>query len=96
VASQGNELQDNDTAPPALKAEETDALANSDQMEGFYQHLELVLNEIGFLKTAHPRKLMRRLKRLYNRARMSVVELNIMRGVLSGIQAYGTKSKEKE
>jgi len=61
-------------------------LATADQLAGFYQHLQDVLLELEFLDPQHPRKMMRRLKRLYSRANMSQVELNIMRGILSLIQ----------
>lgn len=60
--------------------------ATSEQMELFYQHLFDVIREIGFLNEDHPRKMMRRLRRLFNRTQMDDVEMNIMRGILSTIQ----------
>jgi len=65
---------------------EPDLYATSEQFQFFYEHLEKVLTDIGFLDPKHPRKMMRRLKRLFNRTRMSLVEMNIMRGILSGIE----------
>ena len=65
--------------------------ANSEQLEHYYKHLESVLMDIGFLDPHHPRKMMRRLKRLFNRSRLSLVELNIMRGILSGIEKFKKK-----
>lgn len=56
-------------------------------MERFYQHLEQVMIEIGFLDPARPRHLMRRLRRLYNRARPDQNEMNILRGILTAVQA---------
>jgi len=61
-------------------------LASADQLAGFYQHLEQVLVDLEFLDAQHPRKMMRRLKRLYSRAQLRQVELNILRGILSLIQ----------
>lgn len=59
--------------------------ASSGDMEMFYQHLERVLIGSGFLKEDNPRYLMRRLRRLYSRARLDQNELNIMRGILSAV-----------
>ncbi|MCZ6559384.1 MAG: RNA methyltransferase, partial [Gammaproteobacteria bacterium] len=42
--------------------------AAADAMQRFYQHLEEVLLENGFLDPDNPRQLMRRLRRLFNRA----------------------------
>lgn len=64
-------------------AEET---ATADEMEGFFNHLFAVLVEIGFLSADHPRKMMRRLRRLFNKARPDKVEMNVLRGILSTVQ----------
>ena len=77
--------------PTADDSEITAAQATSEQMELFYEHLFQVITEIGFLSQDHPRKMMRRLRRLFNRARLDVVELNIMRGILSTVQKWGKK-----
>jgi tRNA C32,U32 (ribose-2'-O)-methylase TrmJ len=42
--------------------------------------------EIGFLDPTRPRHLMRRLRRLYNRARPDQNEMNILRGILTAMQ----------
>lgn len=59
--------------------------ATMDQIEDFYQHLQHVLGDIEFLKTQQPKKLMRRLRRLFQRAKMSQVEVNILRGILTAM-----------
>jgi tRNA (cytidine32/uridine32-2'-O)-methyltransferase len=61
-------------------------LASSEDMQRFYQHLEEVLQQIGFLDPDNPRYLMRRLMRLFNRADMDDNEMNILRGILTAIQ----------
>lgn len=61
-------------------------LASSEDMQRFYQHLEEVLQQIGFLDPANPRFLMRRLMRLFNRAGLDDNEMNILRGILTAIQ----------
>jgi tRNA (cytidine32/uridine32-2'-O)-methyltransferase len=62
--------------------------ATADEMEKFFVHLEEVLGAVDFLKMNAPRKLMTRLRRLFFRARLDVMEVNILRGMLSAIQAY--------
>jgi tRNA (cytidine32/uridine32-2'-O)-methyltransferase len=59
--------------------------ASATDMELFYQHLERVLLGSGFLNPGNPRNLMRRLRRLFNRARLDENELNIMRGILTAL-----------
>jgi TrmH family RNA methyltransferase len=53
------------------------------QMEQFYTHLEQTLIELEFLDPENPRQLMRRLRRLFNRARPDQNEINILRGILT-------------
>ena len=55
-------------------------------MERFYRHLEEVLVESGFLDRTKPRRLMRRLYRLFNRACLDENELSILRGILTAVQ----------
>lgn len=61
-------------------------LATAQEMESYFQHLQTVLIELDFLKPNAPRKLMTRLRRLYFRARPDVMEMNILRGILTAIQ----------
>lgn len=57
-----------------------------EQLEGFYAHLERVLDELGFLHQRSPELLMRRLRRLFGRARPSGTELDVLRGVLTAVE----------
>ena len=61
-------------------------LASGKEMELFYEHLEDVLLETGFLNPINPKQLMRRLKALFNRAQLDDNEVNIMRGILTSYQ----------
>lgn len=70
--------------------------ATAAEMERFFEHLENVLIEIDFLKANAPRKLMTRLKRLFYRTRPDVMEMNILRGLLSAVQETIHKSPQKE
>jgi len=56
------------------------------QMELFYTHLEQTLRDIEFLNPEQPRRLMMRLRRLFNRARPDQNEINILRGILAASQ----------
>ncbi len=67
---------------PATDWEPVDA----GQMERFYEHLEDTLKHIRFLNPAHPKRLMMRLRRLFNRARPDQNEMNILRGILAAAQ----------
>jgi TrmH family RNA methyltransferase len=70
----------------ALPEYEVDApLASSADMEHFYAHLERTLTASGFLDPDNPRHLMRRLRRLFLRARPDQNELNILRGILTSM-----------
>lgn len=60
--------------------------ATAEEMELFYRHLEEALIAVGFLDAANPRQLMRRLRRLFGRARPNHNELNILRGILTAVQ----------
>lgn len=61
-------------------------LATADEMEKFFNHLQEVLVQIDFLKMNAPRKLMTRLRRLFFRTRPDVMEMNILRGMLTAVQ----------
>jgi tRNA (cytidine32/uridine32-2'-O)-methyltransferase len=60
--------------------------ATSEEMEHFYAHLEKVLTDIEFLDPDNPRHLMRRMRRLFIRARPDKNEVNILRGVLTAVE----------
>ncbi|WP_086110593.1 tRNA (cytosine(32)/uridine(32)-2'-O)-methyltransferase TrmJ [Xenorhabdus vietnamensis] len=62
-----------------------------EDMERFYQHLEQVLNESGFIRKAHPGQIMNKLRRLYARARPETQELNILRGILTSVERWSKK-----
>ena len=62
------------------------AAVTNEEMEGLYVHLKEALTDIGFLDETAPKLLMRRLKKLFNRAQPDRSELNILRGILSAAQ----------
>lgn len=73
------------SSPPPL-LQDKEPLASTGEMAHFYAHLEQILLETGFLNPANPRHLMRKLRRLFNRAQPTRNEVNILRGILSSVQ----------
>ncbi len=63
-----------------------DVPASAEEVEGFFRHLQQTLVALEFLDPENPRLLMRRLRRLFNRAEMEKVEVNILRGILTSVQ----------
>lgn len=63
------------------------ALATAGEMESFYGHLERTLYDVRFL---HEKKtgpsVMRRLKRIFNRAMLEKKEIHLLRGILTAVQ----------
>lgn len=57
----------------------------SEDLEGFYSHLEQTLIKTNFIIAKHPGMVMTKLRRLYNRARPESAELNILRGILASV-----------
>lgn len=73
---------------PLLEAGQGPGPATGHEMEGYYAHLERIMLKTGFLDPERPRQLMRRLRRLYQRARPDANEINILRGILSAIERH--------
>lgn len=76
-------LPEGRAGPPREPGEEP---AAAEAVEGFYDHLQATLLELGFLDAQNPRHLMRRLRRLFNRIRLSHNEVQILRGILAAAQ----------
>ncbi|CAM3054855.1 methyltransferase [Legionella steigerwaltii] len=73
-------------APKAEVALRQDEYATADEIEQFYEHLKKVFIEIQFLKASNPRRLMQRVRRLFNRVNLEKMEVNLLRGMLSQVQ----------
>lgn len=72
---------------------ETYAPATASEMELYYEHLERVLLQTGFLDPDNPRVLMRRLRQFYNRSLPDRNELNILRGILTSVEKPKQRKK---
>ena len=67
-------------------------LASFEELEGFYIHLEQVLDHIDYFDENRPKSLlMRRLRRLFGRSYPEKEEVSILRGILKGIKPYNKK-----
>jgi TrmH family RNA methyltransferase len=64
--------------PPA-----TSALAPAKDIENFYEHLQKVLQEIGFIEGDRPDRMMSSLRQIFGRARLEVRDVSILRGILT-------------
>ena len=72
-----------------------DKLATADATENFLTHLKEVLIEINFLKLTNPRRLMQRIRRMFNRIKLEEMEVNLLRGMLTQIQNALTMARKK-
>ena len=73
--------------PVAADAPET---ASVDAMEAWFRHLERQLDASGFLAEQNPELTMRRLRRLFNRARPDDSELALLHGMLRALAKQGS------
>ena len=80
------EIQMTLTSTPTEKNSEEE-LASNEEIQLFYNHLQQVLNETKFLDLNNSKRIMSRLKNLFNRTRLEKNEVNILRGVLSSIES---------
>ena len=80
--------------PQAIKVGDLgeEALASSEQMERFYQHLLETMADIGFLHPERSKSIMRRLRRLFNRSQLDTKEVDILRGIFRFAQNHNQKS----
>ncbi len=78
----------------AAEAEfETDRPAVSARVESFYSHLYEVMVSAGFIHPDKSRSVMRRIRRLFNRAHLENREIDILRGILSAVQERMNRSR---
>jgi TrmH family RNA methyltransferase len=74
--------------PGAPEAPEREVpLATAEEMTRLYEHIEQVLDYIDFRDRTGGGHLMARIRRLFNRAQLDQNEMNILRGILTAVQA---------
>jgi TrmH family RNA methyltransferase len=64
----------------------SESLATMQQLEGFYEHLYITLQQIDFLDPLKNAQFMRRMRRLFNRSELDLKEVDILRGILTAMQ----------
>jgi len=87
------QLEDADKTDAEVDDKEKIRLATADEMNYFYEHLEQSMIDVDFLNPKQPRKLMRRLKSLFNRAHLDENEVSILRGFLAAVQEAVTRKR---
>ncbi len=65
----------------------------AEEMQRFFEHLERALIAVEFFDPEKPRRLMRRLHRLFNRAQLDRVEMSILRGILAAVEKATAKEQ---
>jgi tRNA/rRNA methyltransferase len=68
-------------------------LAQSEQLEKMFEHMEKTLIQIGFLDSDHPKRIMRALRRLFGRSQMDEREVQILQGIWSQMDHQYRKGK---
>ncbi|MCL5261523.1 MAG: RNA methyltransferase [Gammaproteobacteria bacterium] len=70
-------------------------LATAEKMASFYTHMQQTLLDVEFIAENQPKNILSRLKLLFNRARPTKQELDILRGFFTAIQKKLNKHKMK-
>lgn len=63
-------------------------LARAEDVGRLFTHLEEVLLRMSFMDKDNPKQVMTRLRRLFNRAAMDKMEVNILRGILAQVEKH--------
>lgn len=74
----------------------SDELAPLDTLEAFYQQLEAVLLQIGYLYPHTADSRMAKFRRLFHRSQLSPTEVAMLRGILSQIVWYRNSAASEE
>ena len=74
-------------------------LAQAEQLERMFQHMEKTLIQIGFLESKHPQRMARSLRRLFGRSQMDEREVQMLHGIWSQMDHHlrnekGLKKRE--
>jgi TrmH family RNA methyltransferase len=67
--------------------------ATAEQLQGLFEHLEQTLREIDFLRPDRSGQVMRKLVRLFSRARLAEEEIHILRGILTAVRKRPPRGK---
>jgi len=87
AAQQSNDDSPANSAQITTGIEKRQLAATKEQFDGYIMHLKNTLEALDFTKTPQPTLLMRKLTRLYNKADLTVEEIQILRGILTATQS---------
>ena len=73
---------------PLSPLEKRQQIATKEQFDGHMQHLADTMEKLSFIKSGPSTMLMRKLTRLYNKAELTVEEIQILRGILAAMQDH--------
>ena len=79
-------------AYPVNVATATPVLADAQQVTGMLDHWEKSLTTVGFLDPRAPKKLMPRLNQIFNRAGLSVDEIQLLRGIAKTMEQTAARA----
>jgi tRNA/rRNA methyltransferase len=68
--------------PAPAEHQPAEPLASIDALEGYFQHLETVLLDIGFLFPHTAASRMQKIRQIFGRSQLSIPELALLRGIL--------------
>lgn len=66
------------------------------EMQLFYEHLESALRKTRFIIPQHEGKVMKKLKRYFNRSRPEQIELNMLRGILRSVDETAARVEQAD
>ncbi len=69
--------------------------ATAREVDGLIEHFERATRHSGFLDPRNPMLGMARLRRLFNRARVDRVEINILRGILNSVEKLDPPTNQR-
>jgi tRNA/rRNA methyltransferase len=81
--------------PAPAEHQPAEPLASIDALEGYFQHLETVLLDIGFLFPHTAASRMQKIRQIFGRSQLSVSELALLRGILRQT-AWATQRNTQE
>src|SRR5690606_1422212 len=90
--ARGSETSDIEPQPLRVRPR----LATVAELDHFYDHLDRVLVESGFLREDHQRQLRLKLRRIFQRAALDKNEVDILRGVLTSLEPSRYRAERSE
>ena len=81
------DVSGNQTAVDTGATRYASPLATVDAVEGFYKQLEVAMIKSGFHDPNRPRRLLPKIRRIFERTQLEADEVNILRGIISALES---------